>query len=457
MSQAENNSDLAQMMTGLLLEAIPEAIAVAAVLYDEETVELLRVQEPDDNQILMPATMRVRTRANYEGRFLPSRQLVGRAFRLEASTIHIWGVREESGRFTMTDNLNWAFCVPVPGKGNEGWCLYVAGQGGKSGAVAVTKETLESDVRFTQLLAKFIGSARSIRLLQETQTQLASFFSPKVMENLVTAKTAEILVPSERDITVLFCDVRGFSRKSEQHQDNLLYLLDCVKEALGAMTQGILEFDGAIADFQGDAALGFWGWPVALEDGAIPACRAALAIHREFNSPRESTDLLEGFSIGLGIAHGRAVAGQIGTRQQAKVGVFGPVVNQGARLEGLTRHFDVPICIDEKSAEFARARFSPDQARVRPLARIRPKGMDTPINISELLAPAGGDSVISDEHVAAYESALSQVITGAWSDAIVTLSQMTDDGAADFLLRHMSQHNNEPPADWDGAFTMTSK
>jgi adenylate cyclase len=339
---------------------------------------------------------------------------------------------------------------------------YVAGTGGKDGAVFVTKDTLEPDVRFTQLLTQFIGSARSIRQLQETQTQLASFFSPQVMENLTSAGADQALVPSERDITVLFCDVRGFSQKSEQHQDNLLYLLDCVKEALGAMTQGILDFDGAIADFQGDAALGFWGWPVALEEGALPACLAALAIHRAFLNPenanenKNENDLLDGFSIGLGIAHGRAVAGQIGTRQQAKVGVFGPVVNQGARIEGLTRQFDVAICIDEATAEFARAGLSPSQARVRRLARIRPKGMDTPVNISELLAPAD-NSTVSDERIASYETALDQVIAGEWPDAIAELNRLSEEGPTSFLLSQMSRLGNQPPADWDGAFRLTSK
>jgi len=250
--------------------------------------------------------------------------------------------------------------------------------------------------------------------------------------------------------------VRGFSRKSEQHQDNLLYLLDCVKEALGAMTHGILGFDGAIADFQGDAALGFWGWPVSLEEGPLPACRAALDIQRVFAEPRNSEGLLDGFSIGLGIAHGRAVAGQIGTRQQAKVGVFGPVVNQGARIEGLTRHFDVSICIDEQTSRFVREEMETTEGRVRRLARLRPKGMDTPIEVSELLPPVS-HSDVTDRNILAYESALDAVIAGDWTQARTMLAKLPVDGAVTFLNEKLSQLGDVPPASWDGAFAMTSK
>ena len=223
------------------------------------------------------------------------------------------------------------------------------------------------------------------------------------------------------------------------------------------MTQGILNYDGAIADFQGDAALGFWGWPVPLSEGAIPACLAALNILDDFRHPERHGDFLDGFSIGLGIAHGRAVAGKIGTTQQAKIGVFGPVVNQGSRIEGLTRLFDVSICIDEATAAFARESFRPDQARVRCLARIRPNGMDTAITVSELLPPFGEASTVSDDHISRFEAAIDLVISGEWASAVTALNALPDEGPTRFLLQQMSRLSNAVPADWDGAFSMNEK
>jgi adenylate cyclase len=252
--------------------------------------------------------------------------------------------------------------------------------------------------------------------------------------------------------------VRGFSRKSESLKDDLHKLLECVKAALSAMTGGILGFDGSIADFQGDAALGFWGWPAALPDGPMSACHAALAIMQSFNLPPEEQGLLEGFSCGVGIAHGRAIAGQIGTSQQAKIGVFGPVVNQGSRIEGMTRQFGVGVCIDETTANFVRRLMPPEQGRCRRLARVRPKGMETPLLIHELLPPeAEGDKVTETVRLN-YEAALEAIIAGRWGEGLERLDAVPDiDGPKQFLLAQMAKHNNTPPSHWDGAFSLDSK
>ena len=238
--------------------------------------------------------------------------------------------------------------------------------------------------------------------------------------------------------------MRGFSKKSEQFHDNLQELLNCVRAALSAMTGGILENDGTIADFQGDAALGFWGWPVVLDEGPIPACLAALAVQAEFNKPHGEQGLLEGFTVGVGIAHGRAIAGQIGTRQQAKVGVFGPVVNQGSRLEGMTKQFGVGICIDEATADFVRRLLPREVARVRKLARVRPKGMGMPVTVSELLPPVGPNSAVTDVTIEYHEAAVDAIIAGDWNQAREILEVLPGDGPKQFLLDRMLEYNDLP-------------
>lgn len=452
---ATSDADLGQLIAGLLLDAIPESVAVAVAQYDDSTVDILGDQDPLAPLDQRPQMMRVRTRDGYEGRFLPSRMLVGQAFRSNSPTVHIWGTREETGQFTLSDDLNWAFCVPVPGAASKGWCMYVAGKGGKDGALLISKDDLKGDVQFGHLLAQFIASIRHVKSLQDAQTQMATFFSPKIMENLTGG--SDVLKPAEREITVLFCDVRGFSRKAEIYADNLHYLLECVKEALGAMTNGILKYDGAVADFQGDAALGFWGWPLPLNDGAVSACLAALLIQDLFAKPPEEQGLLEGFGIGLGIAHGRAIAGQIGTVQQAKIGVFGPIVNQGARLESMTKQYGVQICIDEQTAAFVRNHLPPERARVRRLACVRPKGMDTPITVSELVQPLSKAPHLPDEQITQYEAALDLVISGDWTAALAAFAEYPDEGPKTFLLDWMKRYDNKPPQDWDGGFSLVAK
>ena len=457
-SGSKSDIDLALMLCGMLLEAIPPAVAVAVAMFEESDVIEMRRHDDPKAEIPKPKVMHVQTRDDSYGRFMPSRRLLRKSLRRGESVMHI--VDEAGGtQFTMASALSWAFCSPITAESSVGWCLYVSGMGGRDGNNLVTEDSLKGDLRFTQLVAQLIGSIHTVRSLQEQTTQLSSFFSPKVIASLTKKGGAgDILVPSEREITVLFCDVRGFSRKSEQLKDDLHKLLECVKAALSAMTGGILAFDGSIADFQGDAALGFWGWPAALPDGPMSACHAALRIMEVFNVPLEERGLLEGFSCGVGIAHGRAIAGQIGTSQQAKIGVFGPVVNQGSRIEGMTRQFGVGVCIDETTAEFVRRMMPPEQGRCRRLARVRPKGMDTPLIIHELLPPEVEGDKVSETVRLNYEASLEAILTGRWSEGIERLNAVPDDdGPKLFLLAHMAKHNNTPPADWDGAFRLDSK
>ncbi|MBC8289912.1 MAG: FHA domain-containing protein [Planctomycetes bacterium] len=79
-SSATSDADLGQLLAGLLLDAVPEAVAIAVAHYDDSTVDILRDQDPSASQAVRPQIMRVRTRECYEGRFLPSRKLLGPAF-----------------------------------------------------------------------------------------------------------------------------------------------------------------------------------------------------------------------------------------------------------------------------------------------------------------------------------------------------------------------------------------
>jgi hypothetical protein len=142
-----------------------------------------------------------------------------------------------------------------------------------------------------------------------------------------------------------------------------------------------------------------------------------------------------------------AIAGQIGTQQQAKIGVFGPVVNQGSRIEGMTRQFNVNICIDETTADFVRRLLPPEEGRCRNLARVRPNGMDTPLLVCELLPPESEGQIVTADVIKHYEAALKAVIDGKWGQAMQTLQAVPDaDGPKQFLLAQMARFDNAPPA-----------
>ena len=193
--------------------------------------------------------------------------------------------------YTASDTFDWAFCTPVLGKACRGWGLYVAGRFNveRSGLTPSSDPTdLREDVKFTELVAAMLSSLRQMRLLEHRHATLSQFFSPVVLDTLADEDPEVVLSPRETEVSVLFCDLRGFSRESERQAGDLLGLLQRVSNALGVMTRHIREQGGVVGDFQGDAAMGFWGWPLPQDDAVPRTCRAALAMRAEFAGHRLS-------------------------------------------------------------------------------------------------------------------------------------------------------------------------
>jgi adenylate cyclase len=296
-------------------------------------------------------------------------------------------------------------------------------------------------------------------VFRERQGLFRRFFSPGVMNLLSGGDAPHALEPREADVTVLFCDLRGFSKTVEAAEGNLLPILNRVSTALGLMTQNILRYRGAIADFLGDAALGFWGWPLDHPGKAEDACRAALGIRAAFEEVgQDPAHPLHGFRVGIGIASGRAVAGGIGTAEQAKVTVFGPVVNLASRLQDMTKLLRVPILLDEPTAAAVREHTAPDVARVRRLAKVKPYGMGTALVVAELVPPAGPGEVLTNEDIAVYEEALDAFLAGDWNRAYKLLHLIPpDDRGKDLLTEFILKTNRTPPTGWTGVIPLGSK
>lgn len=398
-------------------------------------------------------------------KFAPSSQLVRSATASKESVLHVWNRSiEASHSYTQSENVDWAFCTPVISDACPGWAIYVAGDFAGPGQIApggqpLEIEALQDDLKFAELTATTLGALRQVRALQRRQDGLRNFFAPVVLEALAGTDPDKVLAPRETNVSILFCDLRGFSRHSEDAADKLIELLERVSDALGVMTHHILASGGVVGDFHGDAAMGFWGWPIASERSRQAACEAALAICEQFErAAAQPEHRLSDFRAGLGIASGAAVAGRIGTTDQVKVTVFGPVVNLASRLEAMTKQLQASILIDEPTAQWVRDNVSTNTLRVRRVAKVLPYGMQTPLVVSELLPPAGAGTILADEHIAAYEEALDHFLAGSWSDAFRLLHKVpAEDRVKDFLTVYIAQHRRTAPADWQGVIELPSK
>lgn len=402
-------------------------------------------------------------RRETQGELRPSSRLITDAVRERGRTVlHVWdGNSARTDDYTAVAEFDWAYCTPVIVPTGNAWGLYVAGKldlpylpGRSSGS---NSSHLDADVKFTELVAEIISAVRRVNVLERERAGFRQFFAPAVLSALEDNQA--LLEPRETDVTVLFCDLRGFSQKAEAAASDLIGLLNRVSTALEIMTEQILTHGGVTADFMGDAALGFWGWPIATPEAPLDACRAALGIRAEFEAIRADKDHpLANFSMGIGIAHGRAVAGKIGTRDQVKVSVFGPVVNLASRLEGMTKLLRVPIVMDEATAELARSRLPAEEGRVRRLAKVLPYGMETSVKVSELVPPLEQCPDLTDELLTLYDAGVQHFESGDWEEAHRCFRKMPEtDRAQDFPAIRIAQHNRVAPPDWDGVVRLASK
>jgi adenylate cyclase len=456
-SRATDDSELRVLLVSMLLAAVTRADTAAVVAVEEDG------DAPDQSR---PAVRVLHwdQRLVTGGDFRPSQRLILEAIRQGQSVLHVWQGNEPSAAqpFTAAGNVDWAFCTPVPGKVCRGWGLYVAGRFNLDlpwTPSSVDPKDVREDVKFAEVVAATLSSLCQLRVLGRQQVTLSQFFSPVVLETLSVEDPDVVLAPRETEVTVLFCDLRGFSRETERHADNLLEMLNRVSEALGVMTRQILDQGGVVGDFQGDAAMGFWGWPLAQDDAVERTCRAALAIRAAFEAAaKQPESLFAGFNVGIGIATGRAVAGKIGTVDQVKVTVFGPVVNLASRLEGMTKILRAPILLDQPTAQAVRQRVPRDVARIRRLAVIRPYGLSTPLAVSELLPPESQYPLLTDAHLDYCEAALEAFLAGRWSEAFELLHRTpAEDRGTDFLTVYIAQHNRTPPPEWDGVISLSTK
>ncbi|MEX0704467.1 MAG: adenylate/guanylate cyclase domain-containing protein [Planctomycetales bacterium] len=447
---ARTESELHERLVDLILTGVEHAEAVAIVEPDED--DAVRVLHWD------------RRRAT-AGAFRPSARLVGDALtKRRRSVLHVWETHSAAPNdYTAVAGFDWAYCTPVAEQAAGPWGVYVAGRLGTplpSGRIPPEEGgQLRADVKFTEFVCEIVGTVRRLNELERQRAGFRQFFAPPILAALGDDFGSELLEPRECDVTVMFCDLRGFSQQAEEAADDLPGLLERVSRALGVMTHWILHYGGVTGDFQGDAALAFWGWPFASDQSPINACRAALAIRRSFAEAQERADYpLRNFRMGIGIAHGRAVAGKIGTSEQVKVTVFGPVVNLASRLEGMTKPLRVPIALDAAAAEIVRERMPAEEGRVRKLARVLPYGMESPIDVHELLGPLSETPDLTDEHLRRYEEGVEHFIAGRWEEAYRRLHDMpADDQAQDFLALVIAQHNRCAPPDWDGVVRLPGK
>jgi adenylate cyclase len=201
-----------------------------------------------------------------------------------------------------------------------------------------------------------------------------SRFLPRQVVERVLASGGQALEPVQREVTILFSDIRSFTTLSESKAPReVLALLD---EYFGHMGQIVRGHDGMLNKFLGDGLLAVWGVPDVQEDHAARAVKAALDMRRKLVELNEQwvREGREAIKIGIGIHTGVVAAGMLGGADQREYTVIGDAVNLASRIESLTKGLQTDLLVSESTYAQCREKFRGERA-----GEEKVKGRDAPV------------------------------------------------------------------------------
>jgi adenylate cyclase len=309
-------------------------------------------------------------------------------------------------------------------------------------------------VFMTHLLYGYFIESRGKRQISRLFGQ---YVPPELVEEMATHPESVSMEGENREMSVLFSDVRGFTTISEKLDARELSTL--MNVFLTQQTGVIQRHRGTIDKYMGDAIMAFWGAPLpdgahalhALESG-MEMCRKLRELDAEFQE--RGWPLL---NIGVGINSGRMNVGNMGSEFRVAYTVMGDAVNLGSRVEGLTKEYGVSILC----TEFARVQ-APENWVFREMDRVRVKGKNEPVAIYEPFGPVEHLPPVVLQDLARHRIAIERYRAQEWDAAQREFLALRNCGRPHkvyelFLERIEFLRDNPPGVDWDGAFTFTHK
>lgn len=290
--------------------------------------------------------------------------------------------------------------------------------------------------------------------------QLANLFGhyipPELVDEMSESPTEFSLDGENREMTVLFSDVRGFTTISEGMDPKQLTQL--MNALLTPMTRVIHKHRGTIDKYMGDAIMSFWGAPINDPEHARHGLYAAMEMMEELKI-MQADFKQRGWpevNIGIGLNTGDMSVGNMGSEFRMAYTVLGDAVNLGSRLEGLTKYYGVNIIVSESTKKCI------PEFTFRELDLVLVKGKNEPVAIFEPIGHKNDLEKTVTSELSSYRQALKHFRNQNWDKAeldFFNLNRTNPDRLLyDIYLKRIAQYRIEPPAEnWGGAFAHTTK
>ena len=303
------------------------------------------------------------------------------------------------------------------------------------------------------LAVGFIETNRNKHMIQSL---FSEYVPPAYVEQMLNQPERATMKGEQREMTVLFADVVGFTSSSEKL--STAELKHWLNHYLTAITQVIFSHQGTIDKYVGDMVMAFWNAPLTDAQHAQNAVLTALAMQAKVRelAPEFIQQNLPPVAIGIGLNTGPMNVGDMGSSYRRAYTVLGDAVNLGSRLEGLTRFYGVGILVSESTMSQC-----PD-IEFWPIDRIRVKGKNEPVDVFE---PLGfKHQIANDEQVflAKYQQALAAYRAGSFNEAQAVFAELEQAHPAKKKLYHcylerLAELGEQAPEGWQAVYTHTNK
>ena len=303
-----------------------------------------------------------------------------------------------------------------------------------------------------------LGYFLEIRARRELATQFATYVPPELVRQMVRNPERYTMQARAEELTVMFCDLRGFTTLSETMEPLALQAL--LNDVLSRLTHVIRAHQGTIDKYMGDCVMAFWGAPVAQPDHARLAVDAAVAMSaamRQLNTERAARGE-PALAVGIGLNTGVMSVGNMGSDLRRAYTVIGDAVNLAARLESLSRVYQVDIVASQATVDHAAA----GQHLWQELDRVRVKGKHQATTIHTVRAAPGQASAALQAELALWQAALPLWRAGSFEEFRTKVNELQQANANFFLYRLYaarvaSQLQTPPGPGWDGTTDFDAK
>jgi len=311
----------------------------------------------------------------------------------------------------------------------------------------------------------YIQEEKNKNFLKES---FGTYVSPELIDQMYESGEEPSLGGEEGYHTAFFTDIQSFSAFSEKLTASELVAL--LNQYLTDMTDVLLENNGTLDKYIGDAIVAFYGAPIDVDDHEYWACRTAIEMQDKLAVLRESwqaegdrwPEIVHNMQNRIGISSGQMVTGNMGSEARMNYTMMGDNVNTAARLESSAKQYGVYIQIADSTYQSVK-----DKVVVRDLDNVVVMGKNEPVKVWELISEVGQEPDQYKKILPAYHEALDLYKNQEWSKAIEAFK--ASDALEDmfggrktnpsriYIPRCEHYLENPPGDDWDGVWTLTSK